>query len=232
MKRLISLFLFLSLFFTNSIGSQCFSEDGRQMISPKNCYKILCKHVNLLKIFCKLNTKKEIVDFRKSEEFPFFLGNFDYENPIMRICIESMIKKSSLQPLFKTWDFADSMDLSKSDANFLREFSILMFTLYENLLVIIDAEKTGRIKARGTLEDIIQLYNTVTKMPLHEIIISLEKCYVLFSGILADYGVYSKIGWEQWFKTYWWVAPTVAIAIIGTLLTKNSFRPGFGRFAL
>jgi len=226
-KRVLVLFF---LFFINNVWGQCLSEDGQRIISPKNCYKILCKHVTLLKIFGRLNKNKTIVDFGKSEGFPFFLDNFEYTHPIMRICVENMVKKASLEPMFKTWDFSYSMDLNMSDISFLREFSILIFTLYENLLVMIDIEKTGIIKARGSLEAIIQLYNTVAKMPLREIIIALEKCYVIFSGILGDYGIYSKMSWVDWFKTYWWVAPTIVAATIGALLTRTTLRPGgFGR---
>jgi len=226
-----NLFLISFVFFHTSlsgVSQKYFTKDGEIIISTDSCFKILNKHVDFLRQFEALNKKKGIVDFGSSEGFPFVLSNVRHEHSIVKICIENMIKDASLKPFFKTWDFAVAMKLCKLDQAFIREFSILLFSLYENLLVMLSVHSSPE-RFKNSLDEIVQLYSIVANMPLKELLVTLEKCYVLFSGVLRDYGFYDSITWSQWFKSYWWVPPTVAIAIIGALLKKSSpSRPSFG----
>jgi len=228
-SKLLILLAFCSLSY-GDFSRQCFSEDGKPIISSEDCCKILCKHVKLFKTFEKLNKKRNIIDFHLPSGLPFIFENFDYKNLLIRICIENMSKKASLDPLFKLWDFAVSMELNKRDAVFLREFSIVIFTLYENILVMINAAKVDKIKSEVAIDEIISLYNTVSEMPIREIVIALEKCYRLFCEILNDYQFYSTLSWSQWLRNYWWVVPTITVAVITVLVGKTIMVAGTANF--
>jgi len=220
------------LLFSSVLQGECFDKDGKVIASTKSCCKILDKHVRVLYAFNEANKERSIVDFGDPEGgFPFLLSNFDYHNDVLRMCINGMVKQVSLDPLFKTWDFGQCTDISKQDSEFLREFSILVFSLYENLLVILTANKADiDSHSRGTLNEIIELYNVVSRIPLRELLVTLEKCYVLFSNVMRDYGLLdSEITWGDWLERYWWVVPTVTIAVVASLLQRPGFRPGHGR---
>jgi len=218
--------LFMSLVLCGNIMGHSFLDEGATILSPSNCCKILEKHVKTLVDFHEFNNKKGLIILGSSVGLPFFLENYDYTNEVIRACIDNIVKKASLEPLFKTWAFSDYLDINKNDTTFLREFSILLFSLYENLLVTLTIHRSERDAIKGTLNEIIELYNTVSNMPIKELLVTLEKCYVIFAGIMNDYGMYSNIGWDNWLKRYWWVAPTVVLAVLGILLKRTS-RPGY-----
>jgi len=229
-----NVFLLFSLSFSMYFPSfcTCRSEDCGNIESADNYCKKLNKHVEVLSKFSEINKKNKIVDFSDDRWLSFLLGNIEYRNEIVKICIENIEKKGSIVPLIKTWDFAYEMCLSHKDMSFVREFAMLIFSLYENLLVVMAQQKVNK-EVKGALEDIIQVYNAVSDLPLKELILTLEKCYVLFSKLLRDYGAFSAVGWMYWLKKYWWLPPTIAVSIIGALL-KRSFskpsgaRPSFG----
>jgi len=206
------------LVFSNNIASSC-QEDGSEqntVFSSEDYCEKLQKHVSILKKFSKLNKEKEIIDFNSY----FLLKNIEYKNEIVKLCIQKMTEEKNLDPLLKTWKYAHALCISKEDIGFIREFSILIFSTYENLLVVLCASKADS-DIKGTLEDIIQVYNTVSDLPIKEIILTLEKCYILFSKILKDYGAFSAIGWKRWLRTYWWLPPTLVVAVIGAFLKQK-----------
>ncbi|MFC1842970.1 hypothetical protein ACFLYU_04895 [Candidatus Dependentiae bacterium] len=224
----VSLSLVCSMLFYTGVSANVYKD----MVSQDYCKK-LHKHVGILGEFNELNKKNNIIDLHSYDGFLDSLKKIEYKNEIIKICVAKMLKCASIEPLLRTWDYAHDMCISNEDMVFVREFSILIFSLYENLLVIMTSQKTNEKtckEIKGTLEDIIQVYNAVSDLPLKEIIMTLEKCYVIFSKILNDYGVHSRMSWGKWFSKYWWLAPTVAIAIIGALLRKKLSRPSFLRF--
>jgi len=228
-----SVFLLVVLSFsTYSLSSgACRLQDFYDSKLSENYCRKLNKHVQALSKFNEINKKNKIVDFGNSEWLSLLFGNIEYENEIVKICIDNIAKRGSIEPLIKTWDFAYEMCLSHKDASFVREFAILIFSFYGNLLVAMTQQKNNQ-EIKGTLDDIIQVYNAVSELPLKDLILTLEKCYLLFSKLLKDYGLYSSGGWLQWLKRYWWLPPTIAIAVIGALL-KRKFskpsRPSFGK---
>jgi len=196
-------------------SSQEISLDVMNENASDNYCEVLQKHITLLRKFNTLNKKKKIIDL-----MPFLVRNIEYKDKIIQQCIKKMVETASIDPLFKTWEYAYELCISQEDMNFVREFSILIFSVYENLLIILTASRTDK-EMKGTLEDIIQVYNAVSELPIKEILITLEKCYILFSKILKDYGALSNMRVMEWLRKYWWLPPTIAVAIIGALLGKK-----------
>jgi len=231
MRCLYKSFIFVvSFFVTYNLLGQVFSSEVQTTISHEKYCKILDKHVKVLKKFNDLNKKKKIIKFGSPEGFEIFLSKIVFESKIAKICVKNIVDKASLDPLFKTWDFVKDMDMSEENFLFFKEFSILIISLYENLLSILTKEKAFDV-SKSTLREIIGLYNVVYQMPIRELIMTLEKCFVLFTGVMQDYGIYSQLTWGQWFRRYWWVPPTVAMALLGAAFLKRvNFRPAyFGR---
>lgn len=213
--------------------SQCtnqLSTDTDEDATAKDYCQKLNKHVGLLKEFNELNKTHKIVDFREISSAISCVKNIEYKNDAIKICITKMVEQKSLEPFFESWVYAYGMCISNKDIDFVREFSIVVFSLYENILTILLAKKIGSLKEQGVssdqsirslLDDIIKVYNAISELPIKEIIMTLEKCYVLFSKILNDYGAGSGIGIKQWISKYWWLPPTIIIAIIGAILSKK-----------
>jgi len=227
----IGLCLFFAVIICRQVEAQVKAQEVLDAAPQEYCEK-LDKHVKFLEKFHKLNKKHSFVDFDSYGGFSFVIKKIEYNNEIVKICIEKMLELSSLEPLLKTWEYAYSLCISNKDMGFVREFSILIFSVYEHCLVLISSKRLDKgldTEIKSTLEDIIQVYNAVSDLPIREIIIMLEKCYRLFSRILRDHGVYSTMSWKQWFIKYWWFVPTVTLAVVAALLRRKLSRPSFGR---
>ena len=164
------------------------------------CQK-LNKHVAILKKFNEINKKNKIVDFTSHNNDIFNIKNIEYKNELVKICILKMVEQNSLEPFFTTWDYAYNLCISNKDIVFVREFSIVIFSLYENLLTVIlnkkninfpeqsysEIAESDSQAIKSLLDDIISVYNVISELPIKEIIVTLEKCYMLFSKIIDDY---------------------------------------------
>jgi len=232
MKHKFLNFIVAGMFFVFSSNIVCSCQETQLGLTndfgPGDYCEKLHKHVSILKKFHELNKEKNIVDSSAYETMPFLVRNIEYKNEVIKRCIKKMIETASIKPLLKTWKYAYHLYISHEDMNFVREFSILIFSVYENLLIIMTANRCdGDMKTN--LEDIIQVYNAVSDLPIKEIILTLEKCYILFSKILKDHGAFSGVGAAQWLKKYWWLPPTIIVAVIGALLRKKISNSGFSQ---
>lgn len=228
------------------------SENYHQQIARDYCQR-LNKHVSLLKKFNEINQKSKILDLQADQSNIFSIKNIEFKKEIINICIASMYKQKSLDPFFKTWDYAYSLCVSNTDIEFVREFSIVIFSLYENIFVALSQgrQQTSGVKNanflkmvdkkeslagkesvavkeslaenenKNALDDIMQVYNSVSSLPVREIIDALEKCYDVFSKILNEYRINSSMTAVQWLKSFWWLAPTIAIGLIVAYFRKK-----------
>lgn len=198
------------------------------------CQK-LNKHIAILKKFNEINKKHQIIDFVSHNNDIFNIKNIEYKNELVKICISKMVEQNSLEPFFKTWDYAYGLCISNKDIIFVREFSIVIFSLYENLLTVILNKKIVNLSEqfaseiiisdnkaiKSLLDDILMMYNAVSELPIKDIIVTLEKCYILFSKIIDDYAASSGLTPRQLIKKYWWLPPTIFVAIIGAFIAKK-----------
>jgi len=226
----------VELFYCASIIASVSAVDLRGYSSIDKSYlclndysKYLEKHVKALKDFNEKNKQYRLIKPDDIGAFLIVLDQFRYKHDVLKICIDTMRQNSSLEPLFATWDFARQMNLNQKDILFLKEYSILMFYLYENLIIILSSDKFFSDIMKDALSEIIDLYNIVSDLPIKELLLTLEKCFVVFKKILENHGIYSDLSWKQWFKRYWWMAPTILLAVAAVLMRKSK-RTSLRRF--
>lgn len=228
-KKSVGYFLFIVIFGQSCCIKNLYSQQNKLENKIENivvvdyCQK-LNKHMLLLAKFNNLNKQKKLIDVEDIIKAVTLEENIGYKNDTIKKCLEDMCKEHSLDPFFKTWDYAYQMCIANKDLEFVREFSILIFSIYENILAFFTICTPCNFKDgsnKNLFDDIIQVYNVISELPIREIIVTLEKCYTLFSKILNDYGLTSGLTFGQWIKKYWWLPPTVVFAVVAAIFSKS-----------
>lgn len=147
----------------------------------------------------------------------------DYEHDLIRLCIKKVTNKHALDPVFETWRLFLNAYRDIDAPRFLREFSVLIFCVYKNLIVSL-------IKPdhKVTSTDIFELSSKIMSLPIDQVLDALDMCYRQFMFIMQDYGMTTASSPAEWIKQYWWVIPVSVVSLIVSVAKFVVMRPFWG----
>ena len=141
-----------------------------------------------------------------------FISNYDFQHPAILSCIKKIDVQSSLSPVLDLWlEFSNFKQIQ--DELFLKEFLLLVFTTYRNLLINNAFIHQTPIK-KATLEIISQIYEHLESIPLEQILEAIDVLTEELPEIMQEYEINSDMAWKKWLKKYWWVGPVVGTALV------------------
>ncbi len=148
---------------------------------------------------------------KRSSGFYFVFSGFKCRE--VEFCRLAIHDKGSLAPLMWTW--RKHRDIILNDALALREFSVLLIMVYQNLIFHVD--KRRDIPWFG----LISLYMKLNAIPLQKLFDILEECLIRYQIIFEDYSSGSLFhdSLIEWFQENWWL-PTAVF----TMATVAFFR--------
>ena len=122
-----------------------------------------------------------------------------------------MANTNSLTPLFGLFQEFGRFRLIQ-DEKFNKEFLLLVFGVYKNLLIHNAQHKKLSIK-KSTLAMIAYLYENLDKLPLEQILDTIDLLSEELPHLLEEYDIKSDMDWKEWLKEHWWVPPLVLTTI-------------------
>ena len=126
-----------------------------------------------------------------------------------RSCLQKMLQTGSLKPLLILLQKVKNYHLLQ-DNLFFREFFLLIFIVYKQILFH-ECEKSSHTLKKTTLETIIIISNTISQLPIAEVLNAIDMLIVELPPFLEKYEFHSSIGWKTWLKKYWWVPPIFGV---------------------
>lgn len=155
---------------------------------------------------------------KKNSSFYFVFSGFKCRE--VEFCRLAIHDKGSLDPLMWTW--RKHRDTILNDTFALREFTVLLVMVYQNLILHVDGRRD--IPWFG----LISLYMKLNAIPLQKLFDVLEECLVRYQIIFEDYsnGSLFHDSLIEWFQENWWL-PTA----IFTMATVSFLRWLRGRHA-
>lgn len=133
-----------------------------------------------------------------------FITNYDFIHPEIKKTINRLHEENNLLPIVKLSQEFEKLKLI-NDSLFQKEFMLLVFTAYRNL-IINNASKYHLPVKKSTLELIIYLYENIDRIPLEKILDAIDLLAEELPSLLEKYEFKKEIGWQEWFKKYWWIA--------------------------
>ena len=154
-----------------------------------------------------------------------FESHISFKHKAINHCIDQMASVNSLEPLLK---LAQEFGRFKfiQDEQFNKEFLLLVFGAYKNLLTHNAEHKNIQLK-KSTLALITQLYQNLDSLPLEQILDTIDLLSEELPQILENYDIQTDMNWKQWLKKNWWVPPVV-VATLGIKVFLIFKYTGFG----
>lgn len=154
--------------------------------------------------FCALHTFVE-----KGHKFVID-DKLQFNNERVKLCIKRMEETQCLDQLFRLWLELKQYKLLGNDT-FVREFSILTFITYKNIITHCLTKQPNLHKSLG--QSILNLYNNLESLPLEEILEAIDMLSEELPPILEQYQINSDMTLGEWFKKYWWIPPLVIVTL-------------------
>lgn len=159
-----------------------------------------------------------------------FITNYEFRHGEIKKIIENMQQENTLMPLIKLAHEFNSLKLI-NDSDFQKQFMVLIFTTYRNL-VINNAAKYNYTIKKNTLATILTLYDNIERIPLEQILDAIDVLAEELPIILEKYEFNSKISWKKWLEKYWWMT-TLALSSVGYKIMRIFYpsrpRPNYQR---
>lgn len=127
------------------------------------------------------------------------------------LCIKEIRRTRSIQPLLKLWDDIKHYRFIKS-IDLIKEFSILTFVIYKNLMTHCLPEHMSS-REKSVTQSLIQVYEKLDSLPLEEILNAIDLVTEELPLLWEQYQLNSDMTWKEWLKKYWWVPPLVAVTL-------------------
>lgn len=172
-------------------------------------------HIDALIQFSKTNKKMNPGFNSRFSVISEGVPSAEFTHELIKLCAKQMEQYGSLDPLFETWRLFKQTFKNVDPHIFLREMAVMIFAIYRNVLV----QALERTPTRVTLEEVNDLHQRISMLPIHELLDALDKCYEQFTLILQDYGP-KDLDWVTWIQNNWWVPPVSAASLIYSLF-KN-----------
>ncbi|MCL4229659.1 hypothetical protein KJZ61_03120 [Candidatus Dependentiae bacterium] len=184
--------------------------------------KRLKPHIEILEQFNTKNKLLKLLPYKAPNRFIFIDDIADFTHGLLRICVKKMLNEESLDPLFVMWRLFITEYQDVESEIFLREMSILLFSIYKNIFTAYLQNRSVATPAidAAFLQSAIALYQRVSVLPIKEILEILDDCLVQFTVIMKDYGIDENKTWIAWLKKYWWVPPVVVSSMFFSII-KN-----------
>ncbi len=184
-----------------------------------NSIKRLDKHIQFLVSFNKNNYQHLKVNAQsKSSLYEFDI--VDYKHELVRLCLKGINIKASFEPLFKTWSLFNSSFKEVETDCFVKEFGILIFCVYKNLI------KTFiKSESKVSSAEIIELAGKIRSLPIEQVLDALDLCYRRFIFIMQDYGLSQENNPKEWLKHYWWVIPVSLFSLAISVVKHYVYNP-------
>ena len=236
-ELLIKEFTRFTLLITKKLCPECYTKAGNSLdimfTLPKVSYtetvtirgyyaKRLKKPIEFLShIRCNKDSLFESVN-RDHECSCVFESHIRFKHGDINQCIELMSSTNSLSPLLQL-----AKDFSKyrliQDEKFNREFLLLIFGVYKNLITYNAQHKKLPIN-KSTLTLIAHIYENVDSLPLEQILDAIDLLSEELPHLLEKYDIKEDTNWKEWLKKNWWVPP-LALSSLGIkifLIFKNA----------
>lgn len=108
------------------------------------------------------------------------------------------------------------------DEKFFTEFA----TLTCKLLCLVTKTTIDKTKT-STLETIINISQKIDKLPLSEILHTIDMLTDELPAFLEKYEFNSTISWKAWLKKYWWIPPVTTFWFGLKILIKFQHKPNY-----
>lgn len=149
---------------------------------------------------------------------------------LVKLCMKKISIELCFDPVVDTWHlFKDSY----SDVDrelFVHEFSSVLVAVYQQCITILSDKKKSIIddekddQPKVTMADIVMLYNSISALPILQILNTLDQLYVSLQKLMIQYGISANTDWSVWIKTNWWVPPVVVGTIIYTIAQRKKLK--------
>lgn len=150
-------------------------------------------------------------------------GLVSYKHEVVKACIAQIRKEKSLAPFFAMWNsFKNSYQkdaYATISQDFLKECSDLIFMFYSNMMnQLIDDHAVDAITVhRVTAAEIIQIYLTISELPINEFLDLLDKVLEKIMTILEDYHPEEGQSLFSWLQKNWWIPPVIIGGLLGSV---------------
>ncbi len=186
-------------------------------------------YVNRIKkpllLLSKIKCIKE--DIFEKVEHPAYCCVFETKIPFKhratKKCIAKMEKESCLSPLLALFEEFKSYKFIQ-DKQFTKEFLLLVFSTYKNLLTNNASHRKLHIN-KSTLEAIAHLYENLESLPLENILEAIDLLTEELPQLLEHYNEFSALHWKERLKKYWWIPPALIFFFKFILIFRDPFRP-------
>lgn len=190
----------LDISFTLSSGSYTEAVTIRDYYSTR-----LKKPLELLShIKCNKDSLFESVS-RDHECNCVFESHIRFKHGDINRCIDLMSSKNSVSPLLQLGKEFSKYRLIQ-DEKFNREFLLLVFGVYKNLITYNALHKNLSIN-KSTLTLISYIYENLEHLPLEQILDATDLLSEELPHLLDNYEIKEESNWKAWFKKNWWVPP-------------------------
>lgn len=202
----------LDISFTLSSGSYTEAVTIRDYYSTR-----LKKPLELLShIKCNKDSLFESVS-RDHECNCVFESHIQFTHGDINRCIDLMSSKNSVSPLLQLGKEFSKYRLIQ-DEKFNREFLLLVFGVYKNLITYNALHKNLSIN-KSTLSLISYIYENLEHLPLEQILDATDLLAEELPHLLDNYEIKEETNWKTWLKKNWWVPPVLLTTLgVKTLL--------------
>lgn len=204
------------------LGAGLYGVAQAESLDVNMAIKRLKPHIEVLEQFNTKNKLLKLLPYKTPNRFIFIDDIADFTHGLLRICVKKMLNEESLDPLFVMWRLFINEYQDVDSEIFLREMSILLFSIYKNIFTAYLQNRSVATPAidAAFLQSAIELYQRVSVLPIKEILEILDDCLVQFTVIMKDYGIDENKTWITWLKKYWWVPPVVVSSMFFSII-KN-----------
>lgn len=149
-----------------------------------------------------------------------FLDNplVTFEHPKVCACVDAIKIEERLDVFFEMWDRFEQKTggtvFSDDDELFIKDCSSLMLLFYNNILDECNQTKMYRV----TVDEIMELYDAVSKLPISQLLDLLDSILEQLVTIMGNYALKPGQTVFGWLKKNWWVPPVMIGALVANIL--------------
>lgn len=138
-----------------------------------------------------------------------------FEHPDILACVAVIQQEERLDVFFTMWGrFAQKTNkgtmCSSDDELFIKDCGTLLFLFYNNIL-----QEMGTVQiTRVTIQDVMELYELIMKLPIDELLNILDTMIDHLIAFLQRYPLQDGQSMFNWLRVHWWLPPVILSAII------------------
>ncbi len=172
----------------------------------------------LQKISCK---KERFFELWESGCNCTFVTHYHFQNDEIAQCVAAMETSKDFAPLLHlSRDFDNHAHLH--DDVFSREYLLLIFIAYRNLIINNAVKKDKHLK-KGVMYVMAEVYEAIDSIPPDKILEAIELLTHELPAFLEEHEFNSDMSWKQWLKEHW--VASFVIFIFGIKLLTILIEP-------